>query len=474
MLKFYNTLTRKKEDFESLEKDLAKVYSCGPTVYSSQHIGNLRSALFADFLKRSLRYFKFTVIDVVNITDVGHLVSDESDGEDKMLKASKKEKKDPYEIARCYEDEYKRDLERLNIFLPKFMPRATEHISGQIALISALEGRGFTYQTSDGMYFDTSKYEDYGKLSGQKLEDKKVGARVQKNSDKRNPQDFALWKFLTGDNANHIMRWESPWGLGFPGWHLECSAMSKEFLGSEFDIHTGGIDHIPIHHENELAQNVCSHSIERINFWMHHAHMLVNNEKMSKSLGNVYLLSDLIEKGYEPLALRELCLRTHYRKTLNFTFESLDSAAQSVKRIHEFQRRIYALRPSEDSEDYLEKAFYSALDTFEGALKDDLNTPLALSALYEFMNEVNKHKRLSKTDIDVVKDFLERTDLVLGLLEKSEDIPYDVVELARARYTARLKKDFAQADELRKKIEEKGFIVRDDKESQEGFLLDKV
>lgn len=475
MIKFYNTLNRKEETFTTYEKGIVKIYSCGPTVYSKQHIGNMRAAIFVDVLKRVLRYFEYKVIDVVNITDVGHLVSDDDEGEDKMLKAAKKENKDPYEIARYYEEIYKNDLHKLHVVLPKYLPRATDHIKEQLNIIEDLEREGYTYQTSDGIYFDVSKFSEYGKLSGQSLEEKKAGARVEVRSEKRNPQDFALWKFLVGDNKNHIMKWDSKWGAGFPGWHLECSAMSSKYLGNHFDIHTGGIDHIPVHHENEIAQNKCSHAVENVRFWMHNAHLVVDGEKMSKSIGNVYVLDDLIEKGFNPLSFREMCLRSHYRKQMNFTFESLQAGEANIKKINDFYYRFENIKVSEDEiESDIEKIYYKYMDQFELALKDDMNTPVALSAVYEFMNEINRKKIFSSEDVNLVLDFMKRTDKVLALIETEEKISEELVELARKRKAARDMKDFAMADRLRDEIKEKGYEIKDSKDAKEGFILTRI
>ncbi len=473
MIKFYNTLSRKKEEFIPLQKDTVKIYSCGPTVYSFQHIGNLRAALCWDFLKRTLRYFNFKVIDVMNITDVGHLVSDEDAGEDKMLKAAKKENKDPFEIARFYEDVYKQDLNKLNIIPPTYMPRATDHIKEQIQIIQELEKGGFTYKTSDGIYFDVEKFKDYGKLSGQSLEQKKAGARVQVDSEKHNPQDFALWKFLTKENENHIMKWDSPWGQGFPGWHIECSAMSHKYLGSQFDIHTGGIEHIPVHHENEIAQNTCSHEVDKINFWMHNNHMLVDGEKMSKSLGNTYTIADLEKRGFDPLALREICLRSHYRKQINFTFESLEAGVANVKKINDFVARLNNMIASPDVKDELAKTYKKRLDEFENGLKDDLNTPIAVAAVYEFINDVNKKKILSEKDKEMAIEFMQRVDKVLGLIKQNE-IPAEIIELAQKRLKARADKNWEESDKLRDEITLKGYEIKDSKEAKVGYILSKI
>lgn len=470
-IKFYNTLSRKIEVFKSIEKGVVKVYSCGPTVYSTPHIGNLRAAVFADVLKRILRYFDFKVIDVVNITDVGHLVSDEDDGEDKMLKASKKENKDPYEIAKYYENVYISNLKKLNIVMPKYMPRATEHIKEQLEIIEMLDKNGYTYETSDGVYFDVSKLKDYGKLSGQKLEDKKAGARVEVDSEKRNAADFALWKFITGDNENHIMKWDSKWGVGFPGWHIECSAMGRKYLGDKFDIHTGGIDHIPIHHENEIAQNEGSKCIKNINFWIHNAFMLVDSKKMSKSLGNVYNLADIIDKKINPLAFRLLCLQTNYRKEMNFSFESIEAAAKSLKKINEFYKY---LENHNISSSYGGIGVKKYRKKFEEAIADDMNTSEAMASLFEFMNHVYSIEELSKEEVQDAIKFVKDVDSVVGLIEKSNVVSDEVIVLARMRSKAREKGDYKEADRFRREIQEAGYNIKDDKNSKEGFIIEKI
>ena len=470
-IQFYNTLTRKKEQFIPIEKGIVKVYSCGPTVYSSPQIGNFRSYIFSDILKKTLAYFNYEIKDVINITDVGHLAADSDDGEDKMLKASKKENLDPFQIAKKYEEEFIQGLEKLHIKKPELMPRATEHIKEQIEMIQELEKKDIAYSTDDGVYFDVSKFEDYGKLSKQKLEEKESGARVEVNSQKRNPQDFALWKFLTGDNVNHVMKWESPWGIGFPGWHIECSAMSSKYLGDHFDIHTGGIDHIPIHHENEIAQNSCSHDI-KVNFWMHNDFITVDGEKLSKSLGNSYTLEDLEQKGHSTLAYREMCLRSHYRKGVNFTFDSLKQGESNVKKINDFYNKLQNMESS-DVEDSLVNAFKSYMDEFESAIKDDLNTPEAMAAMYNFMSRVNKEKALSQGDIDLSIEFIERTNKVFSLLEEKQSLPLEVAQLADKRKIARENKQWELADLLRDQLKDLGYGIKDSKDTKEGYLLTK-
>ena len=388
-----------------------------------------------------------------------------------MLKASKKENLDPFQIAKKYEEEFIQGLEKLHIKKPELMPRATEHIKEQIEMIQELEKKDIAYSTDDGVYFDVSKFEDYGKLSKQKLEEKESGARVEVNSQKRNPQDFALWKFLTGDNVNHVMKWESPWGIGFPGWHIECSAMSSKYLGDHFDIHTGGIDHIPIHHENEIAQNSCSHDI-KVNFWMHNDFITVDGEKLSKSLGNSYTLEDLEQKGHSTLAYREMCLRSHYRKGVNFTFDSLKQGESNVKKINDFYNKLQNMESS-DVEDSLVNAFKSYMDEFESAIKDDLNTPEAMAAMYNFMSRVNKEKALSQGDIDLSIEFIERTNKVFSLLEEKQSLPLEVAQLADKRKIARENKQWELADLLRDQLKDLGYGIKDSKDTKEGYLLTK-
>lgn len=478
-LELYNTYSRKKEIFKPLEDNIVKIYSCGPTVYSKQHIGNLRAAIFSDVLKRSLRFFGYIVDDVVNITDVGHLTSDSDEGEDKMLKAMKKENKDPFAIARAYEDIYIEDLKKLNIVLPKHLPRATEHIDEQITIIKKLEEKGYTYVTLDGVYFDVSKFKDYGKLSKQSLDEKKAGASGRlgtQTTGKRSPSDFALWKFTTGENKNHIMKWESPWGVGFPGWHLECSAMSSKYLGEKFDIHTGGIDHIPIHHENEIAQNTCSGCVKKVNFWMHNDFMKVDGEKMSKSLGNVYVLDDIITKGFSPLAFREVCLRAHYRKQINFTFESLEAGQINVERYNNFYSRIQSLTvkdTDDESNTTIKNIYLKYLNEFTKALADDINTSEALAALHEFMNEINAQEITTSSQKNTVIEFIKKIDSVLGLLETQDEVPKEIEDLAQLRKRARDNKDFSTADSLRDELAQKGWEVKDAKDVVKGYLLSR-
>ena len=322
-IKLYNTLSRSKEVFKPIKEGKVGVYSCGPTVYNYAHIGNLRTYVFTDILKRIFTFNGYKVKSVMNITDVGHLLSDADDGDDKMVKAAAEQNKTPEQIAEFYTAAFFKDCQRLNILRPDVTPKATEHIQEMLKVVRDLVAKGYAYETDDGIYFDISKFPDYGKLSRANLEEQLAGARVDVNLGKRHPADFAIWKKA---EPNHIMQWPSEWGMGYPGWHIECTAMSTKYLGEYFDIHTGGIDHVPIHHENEIAQVEAWLGHKAVNYWMHSEFMLVDGGKMSKHLKNTYTVDDLIEKGFSPMEFRYLCLNVQYRQKLNFTWESMESA----------------------------------------------------------------------------------------------------------------------------------------------------
>lgn len=459
-MQIYNTLNRKKEELQTIEPDKVKIYSCGPTVYDFPHIGNLRAFIFADTLRRALEFLDYEVVHVMNITDVGHLVSDEDDGEDKMEKAAKREQKDPYEIALYYENVFKENLLELNIKTPSYMPRATEHIEEQIAMIQKLFENDYAYITEDGIYFDVSKFKKYGDLSGQKLEEKEAGSRIKVKSAKRNPQDFALWKFLVGENKNHIMHWDSPWqnpegiSQGFPGWHIECSAMGMKYLGETFDIHTGGVDHIPVHHENEIAQSEGATGKKFVNYWMHNDFLRVDGGKMSKSLGNFYKLQDLLEKGLEALDYRYFCLTAHYRSKLNFTWEALESAKNGRKKL---MRKINELKNTRKESLKKSSKHGHCLTLFKNAIKEDLNTAQALAVLWDTVkdNQLSVAEKL---------DLVEKFENVLGLNLLKEDkinLPQKIIELAEKRKQMRVEKNWEEADRLRELIEKEGYLLED-------------
>lgn len=454
-LKIYNTLTRKKEIFKPMKKNRVGIYSCGPTVYWYQHVGNLRSYVSWDVLKRVLKFNGFKVRHVTNVTDVGHLTDDADDGDDKIEKAARKEGKTAKEISEHYFNAFRKDLKKLNVIEPDFWPKATEHVKEQIEIIEELEKKGFAYETSDGIYFDTGKLKDYGKLARLKREDLKAGKRVEMK-EKKNKTDFALWKF-SEKKTKRQQEWDSPWGVGFPGWHVECSAMSSKYLGKQFDVHTGGQEHVPVHHTNEIAQSEsCFGKKPWVKYWMHAAWLLHKGEKISKSKGGLYTLSDLEKKGRGPLELRYLFLTTHYKKPLDFTLEKLDAAKNSLQRL---KNLIFDLKEKGEKEN--EKH----LDEFREAVNEDLNVPEALRVLWNLLKDEKAEGKL-KT--------VKRMDEVLGLdLLKKEKIkiPDDVKRLVDEREDARRKKEWKTADELRRKINKAGYVLEDNKK---GVVVKKI
>ncbi len=451
MLHLYNTLTRQQEAFKPIHEGKVSLYACGPTVYWFAHIGNMRYFLFVDVVRRTLALNGYEVKMVMNITDVGHLTGDVDEGEDKMIVAMRREGKTATEIAQFYTDAFLQDIDRLNIKRANIYPKATEHIPEQIEMIKHLEKNGFTYRTSDGVYFDTAKLQRYGRLSGQRSEEKKAGARVEMG-EKHNATDFALWKLSPSTGSGHLagrqMEWDSPWGVGFPGWHIECSAMSMKYLDVPFDIHTGGVDHIAVHHENELAQTQGAENELEAHVWMHSEFLTVDNGKMSKSLGNLYTVDDLIQKGYDPLAFRYLVLGAHYRSKINFTFEALDAA----------QNALNKLRQTVRDWDEPEVGCAELEEKFFAAVNDDLNTSQALAVVWELVN--------ADLPTSAKAESLLRMDQVLGLrlkefVARPHHIPKEVQELVTLREEARKTKQWERSDELRLQIEKLGFHVED-------------
>lgn len=464
-------MSRTREVFGPIIPHEVRMYTCGPTVYERASIGNFRAYVTWDILKRLLRSEGLQVTHCMNITDVGHLVGDGDEGQDKMQVTAQKTGKDAWQIAKEYEALFLKDAEALNIELPPapLLCRATEHIEEQIKLIQILEDKGYVYATSDGMYFDTAKFPDYGKLSGQSLEEKKEGARVETNAEKRNPTDFALWKFSYPGGVNREtlsstwderrgtldevypkrhMEWESPWGLGFPGWHLECSAMSRKYLGQPFDIHCGGVDHIPVHHENEIAQSVAAYSVPLAEFWLHNEFLTIDGQKMSKSLGNVYTLDDCLEHNIEPLAVRYFYLGAHYRSKLNFTWQAAEAAQNALSKLRQMAREWEA--PAE--------ADVSVLAEFNEHLHDDLNTPAALGVLWDMVKSDLASERKSAT--------LLQMDESLGLkldeyVAKPVQIPEHIAQIAQRRWEARERQDWPEADQLRHELESLGWLMQD-------------
>ncbi|VVB80690.1 Cysteine--tRNA ligase [uncultured archaeon] len=449
-LKIYNTLTRKKQIFKPISKEQVTMYNCGPTVYWYQHIGNLKAYIFADLLRRTLEFEGYKVKQVINVTDVGHLTSDADEGEDKMEKAAKKEGKTAQEIAKYYFSLFLQDLAKLNIELPNIWCKATEHISEQIELIKRLEKNGFTYRTSDGIYYDTSKFKNYGKLARLNIEGLEAGKRIDMR-EKRNPTDFALWKFSSSQEGKRQQEWDSPWGVGFPGWHIECSAMSMKYLGETIDIHTGGADHIPIHHTNEIAQSEAATGKKFVNYWMHEEFLTFKGEKVSKSKGGLFTISELEEKGFSPLVYRYFLLNGSYRKQIDFSLDILENIKNSYTRLKNICQNL--VDDGQINEKYLKE--------FKKAMEDDLNTPKALAVLWELVRD-EKAKGKYQT--------VKKMDEVFGLklLEKEIlEIPEEVNKLAEQRAEAKKQKNYKLADELREKVNKLGFLINDTKEGYE-------
>lgn len=448
----FNTLGRKKQTFAPLVPGKVGIYSCGPTVYDFASIGNFRSFLFADVLRRMFEANDYAVTQVMNITDVGHLVSDADEGEDKLEKGAKREGKSAWDVAAEYTKAFVEDSKKLNIEVPHVSPKATDHIAEQIAFIQDIEKNGYAYTIADGVYFDTSKLEHYGQLSGQSLEEKEGGSRVS-IGDKKHASDFALWKFSPVDEVRQ-MEWESPWGKGFPGWHIECSAMSEKYLGLPFDIHTGGIDHIAVHHENEIAQTLAARNCLEANFWMHNEFLQIDGGRMGKSLGNAYTVADLIDHKIHPLSFRLFILGAHYRTPQNFTWEAVGASHIALGNIRNAVRDLP--KPSDvDAE---------SMTQFMEHINDDLDTPNALAIFYGVLNHTSMERSVKSATLLAM-------DEVLGLaledvLARSITIPGAVEKLVSDRETARSNKDWKRSDELRDEIATLGFIAEDTAEGQ--------
>lgn len=468
MLKIYNTLTRQIDDFQPIDAENVKIYACGPTVYDYAHIGHMRRYVGDDILIRVLEFDGYKVTHAMNITDVGHLVSDQDTGEDKMEKGAKKLGLSVSEIAKKFEDQFINSMRLLGNRMPDLLLKATEHIQEQIELIQILEEKGFTYKTKDGIYFDTSKFPNYNKLSKQNIEEIKIGARVSMG-DKKNPTDFALWKFSPSTGSEQVqqrrqMEWDSPWGIGFPGWHIECSAMSMKALGLSFDIHTGGIDHINIHHTNEIVQSEAASGKKFVNYWVHHNFLTVEDEKMSKSLGNFYTVEDIVKEGYDPLALRYLYLQTHYRQEMNFTFDALKAASIALNKLRD--ELLSFDKPDGKGIEAYENLFFETVN-------NDLNMSKALSIVWEVVK--------SNYPTSAKKETILRFDKVFGLdLENAQKyrkridkVPEKIIQLVKEREKLRKEKRYHMADELRFKIQKMGYDVEDKKEGPKITVFDK-
>jgi len=455
-LHLYNSLTRKKEEFRSIKPGEVGLYTCGPTVYNYAHIGNLRTYIFEDVLKRVLIYNGYIVKHVMNITDVGHLSGDRDMGEDKIERGAAREGKSAWDIADFYAQAFKKDIAQLNILAPDIWVKATDTLPEQIALVRTLEEKGYTYRTADGVYFDTSQFKEYTKLSHQDLEALQEGARVERNPEKRNPTDFALWKFSPKDSKRQ-MEWDSPWGVGFPGWHLECSAMSMKFLGEQLDIHCGGTDHIDVHHTNEIAQSEAATGKPFFNFWMHGAFLIIaGGKKMAKSAENFLTLENaFLRNDINPLAYRFAAFLTHYRKPMEFSDEGMEAARNGLLHLQNQVRQVVAA--GKGSDNAIDAGFKSK---FLAAVNDDLNMPRAMAVIQEMLKS-----SISDTEkLATILDFDRVLGFGLDQLDQEQALPEAVQKRVDARMKAREGKDFATSDRLRAEIEAMGYLVQDTKD----------
>ncbi|MEK7434548.1 MAG: cysteine--tRNA ligase [Cyanobacteriota bacterium] len=464
-LKLYNTLTRTKETFIPIDPNVVTLYTCGPTVYNYAHIGNLRSYIFPDILKKVLKMAGYNVKQIMNFTDVGHNTTDEDFGEDKVEKAAAEKGTNAWELSKFYAEAFKKDITALNITFPSKFTYATEYIKEQIDMVKTLEEKGYAYLTSDGVYFDTSKFDEYGKMAKLDIEGLNEGQRVE-FKEKKNKTDFALWKLSPSDKKRQ-MEWESPWGIGFPGWHIECSAMVFAELGQHIDIHTGGTDHIQVHHTNEIAQSECSSGEKFVNYWLHGAFLVLEkNQRMGKSEGNFIILENLIDEGYSPIVYRYLTLTSHYRNFLTFSLDILKSAENSYFSLKKSVKNISQKDDSFGEEK--QKEFDNAIFN---SLLDDLNVPKSIGILWDMINSKelgnkNKIELIEKYDTVFSLNLLDFSDL-----DEKIDIPQEVIDIAEERLLVRKNKDFKESDRLRDLIHEKGFEIKDLKDAYEITLL---
>ena len=456
MLKFYNSLSREKEKFVPHDREIVKMYSCGPTVYMRPHIGNMRAYLFMDNIRRVLKYNGYKIEGVMNITDVGHLTSDADEGEDKMLLASQREKKTPWDIAKYYTDCFMKDVKKLNVDLPEHICPATSVIEEIISFVKELLDKGFAYETSKGIYFDITKFADYGKL-GMDVNSKKAGARIAVDDEKKHPADFALWIKAPKE---HIMQWSSPWGMGYPGWHIECSAIGKKYLGDYIDIHTGGIDHKTIHHENEIAQSDCLEGHKVVHFWMHLEFLQIDGGKMSKSQNNILTIEDLENNGFSAEDFRFFYFNAHYSKQQNFTYDSLLASKNALKNF-----KLAVGEHKKSSEKLSQEKINEYEKEFLESINDDLNMPKALAVCQKLLKE--------KKSQDVYNLIL-KFNQILGLKfsEEEKDLPQEIKDLAEKRWQSKLDRDYQTADQLRQELLEKGYVIKDSKDGYEIQLKD--
>jgi len=470
-MKLYNTLTRNLEEITPLSPPEVTVYTCGPTVYDYQHVGNWFTYIREDLLVRTLKASGLRPKWVMNITDVGHLTSDADEGEDKLEKGARREGKTAWDVAKFYTDDFERGLERLNILPPDYLPRATDHIKEQIELIRKLEDKGYTYQISDGIYYDAAKFPKYADFAKLDLDEQEAGKRVEFNREKRNIADFALWKFSPTDHQRD-MEWDSPWGKGFPGWHIECSAMSMKYLGETLDIHAGGIDHVPVHHTNEIAQSEAATGKQFARHWMHSNHITIEGQKISKSLGNGITLEDIEAKGFDLEVLRLHVLESHYRSQSKFSWESLEAAQNRLRDIRAWADLRH--QTSVDTmPDELDQLFKSTREDMLAALQNDLSTPIALASLNNIMNYMSTIP-IPGVEGKYTDGTLAFIEGLLGLkLANRPDITDEQKVVLHAREEARANKDWAKSDELRDKLIEQGIGLRDTSYGAIWYRLDK-
>ena len=460
-MKLYNSATKQLEEFIPIKKGKVGMYTCGPTVYDYAHIGHGRKYAMDDLLKRLLIYNGYQITHVQNITDVGHLVSDADEGEDKLEKGAAKFGKSVWDTAEVFIKGFYETMDKLNISRPDIICRATDHIPEQIELISKLINKGFAYDTSEAVYFDVSLFPRYGELSGQRVDEKLVAVRddVHSGSHKKHPADFALWFKLVGRFEKHVMQWDSPWGRGFPGWHIECSAMSMKYLGETFDIHTGGEDHIPVHHTNEIAQSEAATGKPFAKYWVHYAFLQVDGTKMSKSLGNMYRVEEVMEKGFSPLALRYLYLTSNYRSPLNFTWSSIAGAQTALDKLNQFVRE--ARNPKSEIRKNLSSEKLKKIDLFRArfleCVNNDLNFPMGLAVVWEMI----KSNIPDMDKLDLILDWDSILGLDLANVQTIGEIPETIKQMVAIRENLRKEGKFVEADELRMEIEQKGYYVKD-------------
>lgn len=455
-MRIYNTMSKEVEKFIPIQEGRVKMYTCGPTVYNYAHIGNLRTYIFEDVLKRVLEYNDYDVNHVMNITDVGHLQSDADDGEDKMKLGAEREKKSVLEVARYYEKAFLSDLEKLNILMPNTLSRATDHVQDMISLIGTLEEKGYTYTANQNVYFSIDKFADYSKLANLSMDDLLAGSRIEVDESKKNPLDFVLW-FGNSKYENHILKWDSPWGPGFPGWHVECSAMAMKYLGDSMDIHCGGVDHIPVHHTNEIAQSEAATGKKWVNYWIHGEFLVLEDGKMSKSKGEFLTLERIIEKGIDPLVYRYYVLQSKYSKPLAFSYERMEDAKRSFSQL---KQRVLKIGESVEDVHIIDKSRLSPYrQDFKAHVSDDLNIANAFTVLFDVIKDDSLNP-LEK------KSLIEEFDLVFGLkltsIEKIDSEKTKWIEsMIQKRNEARAQKDWKTSDLIRDLLSDEGIEILD-------------